>query len=238
MAIVGESACGKSVSALSIMRLIPYPPGLIVGGEIIFHGKDILKASEAEMRHIRGNHIAMIFQEPTTSLNPVLTVQRQLSETLELHRGLDRKAAGEESLKLLQLVGIIAVMLVLTFYYPILLKVFGDPDIGPIATGYLGLFLLSCASLAIGIFASSLTSNQIVAAVVTGGILFGLWFLGSAADYLPSALGDVIGYFSLSNYFPDFITGIIDTRGIVYYLSVTALFLFLAIRSLENSRWS
>ncbi len=134
--------------------------------------------------------------------------------------------------------GIIVVMLVLTFYYPILLKVFGDPDFGPMAVGYLGLFLLSCASLAIGIFASSLTSNQIVAAVVTGGILFGLWFLGSLADYLPSAMGDVIGYFSLSSYFPDFISGIIDTRGIVYYLSITALFLFLAIRSLENSRWS
>ncbi len=134
--------------------------------------------------------------------------------------------------------GIILVMLVLTFYYPILLMVFGSPDIGPMASGYLGLFLLSCASLAIGIFASSLTSNQIVAAVVTGGILFGLWFLGSITDYLPSAMGDVIGYFSLSSYFPDFITGVIDTRGIVYYLSVTALFLFLAMRSLENSRWS
>ncbi len=140
--------------------------------------------------------------------------------------------------KFLGSLGIIAVMLVLTFYYPILLAVFGEPDIGPIVTGYLGLFLLSCASLAIGIFASSLTSNQIVAAVVTGGILFGLWFLGSAADYLPRALGDAIGYFSLSNYFPDFIRGIIDTRGIVYYLSITALFLFLAMRSLENSRWS
>ena len=134
--------------------------------------------------------------------------------------------------------GIIMVMLVLTFYYPILLLVFGNPDIGPMASGYLGLFLLSCASLAIGIFASSLTSNQIVAAVVTGGILFGLWFLGYAADFLPRAMGDFIGYFSLSSYFPDFMTGIIDTRGIVYYLSVTALFLFLAIRSLENSRWS
>lgn len=134
--------------------------------------------------------------------------------------------------------GIILVMLVLTFYYPLLLKVFGEPDFGPMASGYLGLFLLSCASLAVGIFASSLTSNQIVSAVVAGGILFGLWFLGSAAAYLPSALGDVIGYFSLSSYFPDFMRGIIDTRGIVYYLSITALFLFLAIRSLENSRWS
>jgi oligopeptide/dipeptide ABC transporter ATP-binding protein len=106
VAIVGESACGKSVSALSIMRLIPYPPGLIVGGEIIFDDKDILKASEAEMRNIRGNHIAMIFQEPTTSLNPVLTIKQQLAESLELHRKIDKKAAGEEAQKLLQLVGI------------------------------------------------------------------------------------------------------------------------------------
>jgi ABC-2 type transport system permease protein len=140
--------------------------------------------------------------------------------------------------KFLGSLGIIVLMLALTLYYPILLMVFGAPDIGPMAAGYLGLFLLACASLAIGIFASSLTSNQIVAAVVTGGILFGLWFLGDAADYLPAALGDVVGYFSLSNYFPDFISGIIDTRGIIYYLSVTALFLFMAIRSLENSRWS
>jgi oligopeptide/dipeptide ABC transporter ATP-binding protein len=77
-----------------------------MGGEIIFNGKDILKASEAEMRHIRGNHIAMIFQEPTTSLNPVLNIKQQLAEALELHRGIDKKAAAEEALKLLQLVGI------------------------------------------------------------------------------------------------------------------------------------
>jgi len=134
--------------------------------------------------------------------------------------------------------GIVLVMIILTFYYPILLKIFGDPDFGPIASGYLGLFLLSCASLAVGIFASSLTSNQLVSAVVSGGILFGLWYLGSAASFLPDALGDVIGYFSLSKYYPDFISGIIDTRGIIFYLSVTVLFLFLSIRSLENSRWS
>ncbi len=88
------------------MRLIPYPPGIIVGGEIIFQGQDLLKVSEGEMRHIRGNRIAMIFQEPTTSLNPVLSVSLQLSEALELHRGLDKEAAVEEALKLLKLVGI------------------------------------------------------------------------------------------------------------------------------------
>ena len=140
--------------------------------------------------------------------------------------------------KFLGSLGLLTTMLVLTLYYPILLKLFGDPDIGPIVTGYLGLFLLGSASLAVGIFASSLTSNQLVAVIVSGGILFALWFIGMAAGFLPQALGQAINYFSLANYFPDFVKGIIDTRGVIYYLSITALFLFLAIRSLENSRWS
>ncbi len=140
--------------------------------------------------------------------------------------------------KFLGSLGILTVMLALTFYYPLLLIIFGDPDIGPIFTGYLGIFLLGSTCLAIGIFASSLTSNQIVSAVVAGGILFALWFIGMVAGYLPESLGEVINYFSLSYYFPDFVMGIIDTRGIIYYLSITALFIFLAIRSLENSRWS
>ncbi|HJX36724.1 MAG TPA: ABC transporter ATP-binding protein [Dehalococcoidales bacterium] len=106
VAVVGESACGKSVSALSIMRLIPYPPGIIVGGEIFFQGKDLMLASESEMRHIRGNSIAMVFQEPTTSLNPVLTVKRQISESLELHRSMDKNESFQETVRLLKLVGI------------------------------------------------------------------------------------------------------------------------------------
>jgi oligopeptide transport system ATP-binding protein len=104
--LVGESACGKSVSAMSVLRLIPYPPGIIVGGEILFKGEDLLKVSEERMRDIRGNQIAMVFQEPTTSLNPVLTVGRQISESLELHRGLDKEEARSESIRLLSLVGI------------------------------------------------------------------------------------------------------------------------------------
>ncbi len=106
VALVGESACGKSVSALSVMRLIPYPPGIIVGGEIIFKGRDILKVSEAEMRRIRGNEIAMVFQEPTTSLNPVLSIKKQVAETIKLHRGLTNREAADEAVKLLKLVGI------------------------------------------------------------------------------------------------------------------------------------
>ena len=140
--------------------------------------------------------------------------------------------------KFLGSLGILTAMLALTFYYPILLMWFGDPDWGPIATGYLGLFLVGCTALAVGLFASSLTSNQIVAAVVTGGILFALWFVGGLADLLPEALGEVVSYLSLSTYIPDFMRGVVDTRGIIYYLSTTVLFLFLAIRSLASSRWS
>ena len=140
--------------------------------------------------------------------------------------------------KFLGSLGILTAMLALTFYYPILLWVFGDPDWGPIATTYLGLFLLGSTALAVGLFASSLTSNQIVAAVVTGGILFALWFIGGLADLLPEALGEVVSYLSLSTYIPDFMRGVVDTRGIIYYLSTTVLFLFLAIRSLASSRWS
>jgi oligopeptide transport system ATP-binding protein len=104
--LVGESACGKSVSAMSVLRLIPYPPGIIVGGEILFKGEDLLQVTEERMRDIRGNQIAMVFQEPTSSLNPVLTVGRQVSESLQLHRGMDKRAALAESVTLLKLVGI------------------------------------------------------------------------------------------------------------------------------------
>src|SRR5919199_2784798 len=88
LAVVGESGCGKSVTSLSILRLIPSPPGRIVSGAIRFSGRDLLTLSDAEMRDIRGNAISMIFQEPMTSLNPVLTVGRQIGETLRLHEGL------------------------------------------------------------------------------------------------------------------------------------------------------
>jgi peptide/nickel transport system ATP-binding protein len=105
LAIVGESGCGKSVTSMSLMRLIPEPPGKI-SGAIRFGGKDLLKLSDTEMRAIRGNDISMIFQEPMTSLNPVLTVGRQIRETLRLHQGLDKEAAEARAIEMLTLVGI------------------------------------------------------------------------------------------------------------------------------------
>ncbi len=106
LGLVGESGCGKSVSALSILRLIPQPPGKIVSGEINFQGRDLLKLDESEMRRIRGNDIAMVFQEPMTSLNPVLTIGRQITESLELHQDLHGRASRERAIELLELVGI------------------------------------------------------------------------------------------------------------------------------------
>ena len=107
LGIVGESGCGKSVASLSIMRLIPTPPGKIEGGQIIFDGKDLLHLNESEMRKIRGNRIAMIFQEPMTSLNPVFTVGDQIAEAIELHhKGLSREEIRQRTIEMLRKVGI------------------------------------------------------------------------------------------------------------------------------------
>ena len=106
LALVGESGCGKSVSALSVLNLIPDPPGQIVSGEVLFNGEDLVRFSEQQLRQVRGKEIAMIFQEPMTSLNPVLTIGRQLTEALELHLGMTGSGAEQRAVELLDMVGI------------------------------------------------------------------------------------------------------------------------------------
>jgi oligopeptide transport system ATP-binding protein len=106
LGLVGESGCGKSVSALSIMRLVPNPPGIIESGEVIFEGVDLLKISDKEMQSVRGAGIGMIFQEPMSSLNPVLTIGRQITEPLGVHLGLSGAAAENRAAELLEMVGI------------------------------------------------------------------------------------------------------------------------------------
>ena len=107
LGVVGESGSGKSVTALSLMRLIPKPPGEIIGGQVLFEGKDLLKYSEKQMRQVRGNRISMIFQEPMTSLNPVFTVGYQIDEALILHQNMNKKSAREQTIDLLDQVGIV-----------------------------------------------------------------------------------------------------------------------------------
>ncbi len=104
LAVVGESGCGKSVTSLSILRLIASPPGRTVAGRLMFEGRDLLALTEPEMRHVRGNEISMIFQEPMTSLNPVLSIGRQIAEALVLHRGLARTEATARAVEMLRLV--------------------------------------------------------------------------------------------------------------------------------------
>ncbi len=106
LGIVGESGCGKSVTALSVMRLVPMPPGYFAGGEILWKGSDLLKISEEKMRRLRGNEIAMIFQEPMSSLNPVLTCGYQIMEQILVHRDISHAEAKARSVELLHLVGI------------------------------------------------------------------------------------------------------------------------------------
>jgi len=106
LGLVGESGCGKSVSVLSVMRLIPTPPGKIVGGEVWFEGRDLLQVNQDEIRSVRGNKIAMIFQDPMTSLNPVLTIGQQVGEALQLHMGMNKEQARQRSIELLEIVNI------------------------------------------------------------------------------------------------------------------------------------
>ncbi|GLB59849.1 ABC transporter ATP-binding protein [Cytobacillus sp. NCCP-133] len=106
LGIVGESGCGKSVTSLSIMKLIPQPPGKIVGGEILLDGENLVNASEKRMREIRGNEVAMIFQEPMTSLNPLFTIGDQLIEGIKIHKKANKKAAFQQAVEMLKLVGL------------------------------------------------------------------------------------------------------------------------------------
>jgi len=106
LGLVGESGCGKTVSSLSVLRLVPDPPGKIVGGEVLFRGENLLEKNDNEMRHIRGNEISMIFQDPMSSLNPVFTVKNQLLENIKLHQDVTSEEALQKGIEMLELVGI------------------------------------------------------------------------------------------------------------------------------------
>jgi ABC-2 type transport system permease protein len=132
---------------------------------------------------------------------------------------------------------VLTLMLGLTLYYPFLLLIFGDPDLGSVVTSYFGLFLLGSGSVAVGIFASSVSTSQVAAAVVAIGTLSALSLLGTIHIFAPGGFGEAMSNLSITHHFQDFTRGIVDTRAIVYYASLTGLFLYLAIGSVAAGRW-
>jgi len=132
---------------------------------------------------------------------------------------------------------IYAIMLALTLFYPLLVAYFARVEWGPLATGYLGLLLMGATFLGVGIFASSLTENQIVASIITFGVLLIFWVIGWSSDYLGGTWGRVLSHLSLIEHFDSFAKGVLDTRDVLYYVDFTIVALFLTLRSLEARRW-
>ena len=132
---------------------------------------------------------------------------------------------------------IFLIMLALTWLYPFLMWLYAEPDIGPIVTGYLGLFLMGTAFIALGLMVSSITENQIVAAAISFGAILMFWLIGWAEAFAGPSLGKVLSHISLLEHFENFSKGVIDTRDIIYYINFNILFLFMTMRSLESKRW-
>ncbi len=174
-------------------------------------------------------------------LGPALTVRLFAEEeklgTLELLMTAPLRDLEIVLGKFIAALGILALMLFLTFFYPLLLYGFGHPDFGPLFSGYLGLFLLGAVFLSIGLFTSSLTSNQIVAFVMGSALILILWFIGLLEGMAGDQALRIFQLISISTYFPAFSRGIIDSNAVIYYLSLVMVFLFLTLRSLESRRW-
>jgi ABC-2 type transport system permease protein len=138
--------------------------------------------------------------------------------------------------KYLATLGMFLAVLILSLYFPLLLARFGDPDTGPIVSGYLGIFLLGAVFLSIGLFTSSVTSNQVLAFILGSTLVLALWFIGKGAAMIEGGTRTVLLKISVSAYYMDFARGIIDSSAVIYYLSLILVFLFLAVRSLETRR--
>ena len=197
----------------------------------------LVLSKQASLRPLFGGYIiiVLIFIMPLLTMR--LLAEEQRSGTIELL--LTSPVQDWEVIvgKYLAALALYVLMLVPTLYYPIVLEIFGTPDWGPIFTIYFGLILLGGALASLGTFTSALTSNQIVAAVLGVGLILILWLLPAAGGLVGQPLGGVLLYLGLSTHFTDFTKGVIDTKDIVYYMSVIAGALFLATRALETRRW-
>lgn len=191
---------------------------------------------EASLRGVFGNMaITLLFIAPALTMR--LLAEEQRSGTIELLLTLPVRDWQVVLGKFLASLAVFALMLALTLYYPLLLLRFGDPDRGPIIGGYVGLLLLGGSFLAIGVFTSSLSRNQVVAALLGFGAMLILWLIDIAGRLLGPPVSDVVTYMSLSGHYFDFLRGIVDSKDVIFYLSVMAGFLFLSVETLQLRRW-
>lgn len=200
-------------------------------------GRD-LNVTDGVMRPLFSN-IAVIL---LLSLMPLVTMRLFAEErqtgTIELLLTYPIRDGAVLLGKYLAALALYAILLGLTWVYPAILFFFARPEWAPILTGYLGLFLMGGAFLAVGVFASSLTKNQIVSAVVTFGILLMFWVVGWAAENMGGTVGAILRHLSILDHFDSFSKGVLDTKDVVYYVNFTLVALFLAFRSLEAQRWN
>lgn len=197
---------------------------------------NLLNINETVVRPLFGN-ISMIMLLMTPLLTMKLLAEEKKSGTMELL--LTYPVSDSEVVfgKYLACLVVLLALLLSTVTYPILLYVWGEPEIMPIVTGYLGLFLLGAAFIALGVFTSSVTENQIVAASLAIGILFFFWLMSYSVVFVSPGIGQVISYIAINEHLESLAKGVVDTEDIVYYLGFILVFQFLTLRAVEASRW-
>jgi ABC-2 type transport system permease protein len=198
-------------------------------------GRD-LSVTDSVLRPLFSNmSVILLLLMPLITMR--LFAEERRSGTIELLLTYPVRDGAVLIAKYLAALALYALMLALTLLYPGIVAYFTRLEWGPLLSGYLGLLLMGATFLAVGIFASSLTENQIVASITTFGVLLFLWVIGWSAEYVGGGWGRVLSHLSLLDHFDTFARGVLDTKDIVYYLNVTILALFLTLRSLEARRW-
>jgi ABC-2 type transport system permease protein len=195
-----------------------------------------LNLTEGVLRPLYGNlGVILLFVMPLLTMR--LFAEEKKQGTIELLLTYPVRDLAAVLAKFTACLSVYTVMLALTALYPILLLIFAQPEVGPILSGYLGLFLLGAAFIALGALASSLSENQIVAAAITFGVLLLFWVIGWSSQFAGTGVGRLLSHLSLLEHYENFPKGIIDTRDVVFYLNFMVLCLFLTLRSLESHRW-
>ena len=198
-------------------------------------GRD-LNVTDSVLRPLLSNmSVILLLLMPLITMR--LFAEERRSGTIELLLTYPVRDGAVLVAKYLAALGLYALMLGLTLLYPGIVVYFTRVEWGPLLTGYLGLFLMGATFLAVGIFASSLTENQIVASITTFGVLLFLWVVGWSAEYVGGTWGRVLSHLSLLDHFDTFARGVLDTKDVIYYVNVTIVALFLTLRSLEARRW-